>query len=350
MKVKDILQFEVSVFEPIENTGSNAKMKVLRMYDTILIGDRYINQIENLRRFSSKQTIADENQYRQLKKQLPVWTSSCLCGNGTKDIVKYHNVLCIDIDQQDNVGMDPEQAKQDLMKLPSVFFASLSVGGKGVFALMGLSGSDDFKERFNSVKEYVFKKTGYVIDINCCNPNRLRIISYDKDFIFKDLDSELVLYPNKKSDSQKSTCKPVLEISLPKKKSKYDEVDLLNDDKFCICCANYCINRLGMKTTDYTNWLSNIGSLSSLGFEGEQLAIDLSRQSRGYTGDEDVIKTMNRLSDNQRNRQYLTRYFKLCKDNLGKYWISEIKKIYELEDHIQETNDINFEKHNLMNL
>jgi hypothetical protein len=350
MKVKDILQFEVSVFETIENTGSNAKMKVLRMFDTILLGNQYINQIENLRRFAGKQTIAEENQYKQLKKHLPVWTVSCLCGNGTRDICKYHNVLCIDIDQQDNVGMDPEQAKQDLMKLPSIFFASLSVGGKGVFALMGLSGSDDFKERFNSVKEYVFKKTGYIIDKSCCNPNRLRIISYDNDFIFKDLDSELVLYPNKKSENQESIYKPVIEISLPKKKSIYDEVDLLNDDKFCISCANYCINRLGMQTTDYTNWLSNIGSLSCLGYDGEQLAIDLSRQSRGYTGDEDVVKTMKRLSDNQRNRQYLTRYFKLCKDSLGKYWIQEIKKMYDLEDQISEIDGINFENHSLINL
>jgi hypothetical protein len=124
MKVKDILQFEVSVFETIENTGSNAKMKVLRMFDTILLGNQYINQIENLRRFAGKQTIAEENQYKQLKKRLPVWTVSCLCGNGTRDICKYHNVLCIDIDQQDNVGMDPEQAKQDLMKLPSIFFVN----------------------------------------------------------------------------------------------------------------------------------------------------------------------------------------------------------------------------------
>ena len=86
MKVKDILQFEVSVFETIENTGSNANMKVLRMFDTILLGNQYINQIENLRRFADKQTIAEENQYKQLKKHLPVWTVSCLCGNGTRDI------------------------------------------------------------------------------------------------------------------------------------------------------------------------------------------------------------------------------------------------------------------------
>ena len=350
MKIRDIMNLQVSVFETIENTGSNAKMSVLRMFDAILLGNQYINQIANLRRLSGKQTIAEENQYKQLKKQLPVWTASCLCGNGTKDIVNYHNVLCIDIDQQDNEGMDPEQAKQDLMNLPSVFFASLSVGGRGVFALMGLSGTDDFKERYESVKEYVFKNTGYIIDKSCCNQNRLRIVSYDKDFIFKDLDSELILYPNKKSIKTESQYKSLIDISLPKRKSKFEEVDLLSDDQFCISCARYCIDRLGFKTTDYTNWLSNIGSLSCLGYDGEELAIQLSRQSRGYKSDEDVVKTLKRLSDNQRNRQYLTRYFKLCKESLGKYWIQEIKKMYEHNDHTDKTDRINFDNHSLMNL
>ena len=348
MKVRDILNLEVSVFETLESTGNKSKMKVLKISDTILLGNQYIQKIENLRRFSGKQTSSDEIHYKQLKKQLPVWTTSCLCGNGTKDIITYHNILCIDIDQHDNEGMDPEIVKNELIKLPSVFFTSLSVGGKGVFGLIGLSGSDDFKERFNSVKEYIYKKTGYVIDKSCCNPNRLRIISYDKDFIFKDLDSELVLYPNKKSDVQESIYKPVLKISLPRKKSKYDEDDLINDDKFCISCVDYCINRLGLKTTDYTNWLSHIGSLSCLGPKGEELGLQLSRQSRGYQSDEDVLKTMKRLPDRVQNRQYLTRYFKLCKENLGKYWITEIKKMYELYDNTQ--NEINFENHSYINL
>jgi hypothetical protein len=129
-----------------------------------------------------------------------------------------------------------------------------------------------------------------------------------------------------------------------------DTSRLLNDDKFCISCANYCINRLGMQTTDYTNWLSNIGSLSCLGYDGEELAIQLSRQSRGYKSDEDVLKTLKRLSDNQRNRQYLTRYFKMCKESLGKYWIQEIKKMYEQNNHTYKTDQINFDNHSLINL
>lgn len=350
MKVRELLNSEVSVFGTVENTGSSAKMAVSKLSDVLMLGDRYVNQIEDLRRFAGRETADIEKQYKERKSKLPVFTSSCLCGNGAKDIVTVHNILCIDIDFQDNEGMDAEQAKERLIQLPSVFYTSLSVGGKGVFALIGLSGSEDFKERFNSVKEYIYKKTGYVIDKSCCNPNRLRFISYDSNCLFKDLDSELVLYPNKKSEVQQSSYKPLIDISLPKQKSKYDEVDLLNDDKFCIACADYCINRLGLKTTDYTNWISHIGSLTTLGIEGERLAIQLSQQSKGYKSDNDVLKTMRSLSVKGNQRQFITRYFKMCKERLGKYWIAEIKKLYELDDNTQKLNEINFENHTFENL
>ena len=329
MKVKDFFNMKVSVFETVTNTNNNIKMKVLRMSDAILLGHNYINNIEYLRQFSDKETVEKENMYKQYKSTLPVWTTSCLCGNGVKDILTLHNVLCIDIDFQDNEGMDVEKVKEDLIKLPSVFYVSLSVGGRGVFGLMGLSGSDDFKERFNSVREYIFRSTGYVIDKSCSNPNRLRFISYDENPIFKDFESEIVLYPNKKSDKPDTLYRPLIDITLPKKHNSSNDLELLENDQFCIDCADYCINRLGYRTEDYSNWLSHIGSLSSLGIEGEQLAIQLSRQSRGYKNDNDVMKTIKLLSSKPNNRQYLTRYFKMCKESLGKNWINEVKEIYK---------------------
>lgn len=330
MTVKELLELKVSVFETFENTKNNTNMAILRIYDAIRLGWQYTKQIDECRKFAGKETIEIENHYKQLKSRLPVWTTSCLCGNGTKDVVSTHNVLCIDIDMQDNIGMDVEKAKDELMKIPSIFFVSVSVGGRGVFALMGLSGSDDFKERFNSVQEYILKTTGYVIDKSCCNTNRLRIISYDDNCRFKDVNSELVLFPNKKFDKH-NQYKPVIDIVLPSKKSKYNDIDLLDDDKFCVSCADYCINHLNYHTTDYVNWLSNIGSLGCLGYEGQQLAIQLSRQSKGYKDDADVVRTMKHLSGKSSNRQYLTRYFKMCKENLGKHWIMDIKKIYKIE-------------------
>ena len=40
----------------------------------------------------------------------------------------------------------------------------------------------------------------------------------------------------------------------------------------------------------------------------------------------------------------------MCKERLGKYWIAEIKKLYELDDNTQENKEINFDNHTYENL
>lgn len=330
-----MLKHKVSVFKSCVHTNSNKYMEEMSIYDVLVMGMKYKIPIEELRKYSGKETEEIEKIYKNYKKQFPVWTPSCLCNNGSKDIVEIYNIICIDIDLQDNPDMDPEKVKEELIKLPSIFYTSLSIGGKGVFGLMGLSGNDSFKERFDSVRNYILKETGYVIDKSCCNPNRLRIISYDENPIFKSFESELVPYNGKVSkvlETKESIYKPLYSFSLPKRNIKRnDYTDLLNDDKFCIICSDYCINKLMIQTTDYSNWLSHLGSLSTLGYEGQELGIQLSRQSPKYQSDEDVIRTMNTLLNKGNQRQYLTRYFRMCKENLGKNWIQELKKLYNVQ-------------------
>lgn len=332
MKVIDLLSLKVSMFKSCKHTLKDTYKKDFRIGQVLMMGSEYVDKINHLRQFSGKETEEIESKYKELKSQLPVFTMSCLCGNnGSSDIVQTHNVICLDIDLQDNPDMDPELAKEKLIKLPSVFYVSLSVGGKGIFGLMGLTGSDSFKERFNSVKEYVYKQTGLVVDKVCSNPNRLRFVSYDENPVFKDFDSEIVLYQGMKSDNPSSMYKPILNLSLPKKKYSNDFDDLLDDDKFCVICSDYCINRLGFKTQEYSNWLSHMGCLSTLGVDGERLGVELSRQSPNYKSDEEVIKIMRTLSKKSGQRKYLTRYFKMCKESLGKNWIRDLKKMYEIK-------------------
>lgn len=331
MKVFELLKSEVSVFKSCMHTNNNTNMIVKSIGDVLLSGEQFKSEIEELRKYSNKETAEIEKIYKLKKEQFPVWTPTCLCGNGAKDILKVHNIICIDIDLKDNPNMDSEKAKNDLIKLPPVFYASLSIGGKGIFCLMGLSGSDSFRERFEAVKRYIHKETGYVIDKSCSNPNRLRIISYDENPVFKDLNSEIVLFPGKVVEN--TTYKPLYGFSLPKraKTKQNDFTELLDDDKFCEICADYCINRLGIQTTDYTNWLSHMGALSTLGLEGRTLAVQLSRQSPNFKSEEDVTKTIRALSKKSGQRQYLTRYFRLCKESLGGCWIQKIKEMYDYQ-------------------
>ena len=67
-----------------------------------------------------------------------------------------------------------------------------------------------------------------------------------------------------------------------------------------------------------------------------------------FSGKKDVVYRMLTVKGNQ--RQFITRYFKMCKERLGKYWIAEIKKLYELDENTKKSDEINFENHIYENL
>ena len=325
MKPEELHMMNVSVFGTSKDSGNARKMTIMPLYKALSMGCDHIATIDRLRLYAGKETPEIEGIYKQLKGQLPVFTPSCKCGNGTTDVVEVYPILCLDIDFKDNPGMDIEKAKYDLINLPSVFYVSLSVGGKGLFALMALSGTDDFKARFNAAREYVLKTTGYTIDRSCSNVNRLRIISYDEDVMYKK--GVVYPFPAKKDDASEPIYKPL--ITLPQKSHKMEE-NLLDNDKFCIAAADYCINHLGIKTGDYADWLSHMGALSTLGMDGESLAQQLSVQSPNYKDSDDVHKTIISTKGKRNHREYLLRYFKMCKDYLGRDWIKVLKARYEL--------------------
>lgn len=342
INVKKLLLTDVSVFKTLNMVTPSCDMKVLPLYTVLKLGDTLCkDKIEECRKYSKKETPDIERMYKDLKSHLPVFTTSCLCRNGVKNVVRINNILCLDIDEQDNKGMDPEKVKRDLLEIPSVFYTSLSVGGHGVFGLMYIdmdldpnSIKDDFKEMYKCVQDYIYTTTGYVIDRQCNNVNRVRIVSTDDNPLCKNPDESIEMFTWVKSNIENegviiSTPKlrDINDFTLPERKRNQEFLDLLDDDDFCVSCVNYCIDRLGLQTTDYQDWISHLGSLTSLGSKGEFLGIKLSQQSPKYTSDDDVIKTMKSLSQREGQRQFLLRYFKMCKDSLGPGWIQEINKL-----------------------
>ena len=77
-------------------------------------------------------------------------------------------------------------------------------------------------------------------------------------------------------------------------------------------------------------WIQDLGLLKLFGCEGEQLALQLSRQSQGYVSDVDVLRTLHKGGLNSQ-RERMSKFFKMCKDTLGKGWIYKIKEMYKLE-------------------
>ena len=345
MNLKELLLTDVSVFKTLNKVTPNCRMEVFPLYTVLKLGDTlYKNEIEECRKYSKKETPDIEKMYKELKSSLPVFTTSCLCHKGVKDVVRINNILCLDIDEQDNKGMDPEKVKRDLLEIPSVFYTSLSVGGHGVFGLMYIdmdldtnTFKDDFKEMYKCVQDYIYITTGYVIDRQCNNVNRVRIVSTDDNPLYKNPDESIEIFTwgktnveNKYLTKLTPKFRDINDFTLPERKRNQEFIDLLDDDDFCVSCVNYCIDRLGLQTTDYLNWISHLGSLTSLGMEGELLGIKLSQQSPNYTSDDDVKRTMKSLSGKGCQRHFLLRYFKMCKESIGKDWIQIIKNNFKI--------------------
>lgn len=103
---------------------------------------------------------------------------------------------------------------------------------------------------------------------------------------------------------------------------------LLDSDKFCYMSAWTAIIRFGFIVNDEKEWFVAVSPLTTLSEKvGLDLALKLSRNSPGYVSDDDVKRKYNDIiKSNKSNRKYFLRYFKYCKDKMGKDWVSQIQR------------------------
>lgn len=121
----------------------------------------------------------DEGKQKALKKKLECVTTSCICGRNKSEIQGYNNIICLDIDAQDNTAITTEQIHNIITQCPYIIYAVKSCRGKGYLALIQLDGTEqDFKPHFNALQVY-FKARGITIDKACNNINRLRYVTID---------------------------------------------------------------------------------------------------------------------------------------------------------------------------
>lgn len=318
MTVKQLLDAKIQVFNTVND---NSPATVMSTRDALSYGFKYKPLINKARSLY----FADSNSYRETKNRMFAWLPSTLIKDNKSNIVHTYPILCIDIDGKDNPDMDLEEAKQQIFSLPFVYYVGLSIGGNGFFALAYIDDILYFEEQFNAMKDYIFNKFNLKIDAQCKNPNRLRYISYDENPLIKDEDTVIPPFTDIKFEI-KVTYTPSLFSQ-----NKTNTEDLINDDRFCISVLDYCINKLCYQTGKRSEgWIQDLGLFKLFGSEGEQLALQLSRQSQGYVSDMDVLNTMHKGRLNSR-RERMSKFFKMCKDHLGKGWIYKIKELYGLE-------------------
>lgn len=319
MTVKSLLDIKIQMF----NTYSeNVPSQIMSIRDILSYGLKYKPLIDKARTLYW----TDKNGYKSIKDRMFVWMPSAVTGTNKSDTRHIYPILCIDIDGKDNPEMDIERAKADIFSLPFVYYVGLSIGGNGFFALAYIDDPLYFEEQFAAMEDYIMDKFGLKIDSQCKNPNRLRYVSYDDNPLIKD-ESQMVSPFTSVKFKTTIQYKPISTTLFGHSGSSDD---LINDDRFCILVLDYCINKLHYQTGKRTEgWIQDLGLLKLFGCEGEQLALQLSRQSQGYISDADVLHTLHKGGLKSR-RELMTKFFGMCKNYLGKGWIYKIKEEYNL--------------------
>jgi virE domain protein len=150
------------------------------LYNAIITGRICKKEIEAVRSIDRSK---DEIAYKQAKSKVLSFTPSCVCASTTaKEIKQINPLIAVDIDAKDNEGVSIEEMRKKINSLPFVMYSSLSVGGKGMYALIYIldENKNDFKAVFKALEED-FKALGLTLDGSCVNVNRERYMSYDDD-------------------------------------------------------------------------------------------------------------------------------------------------------------------------
>lgn len=160
--------------------GEHKVLNTNSLYNAIAMGSICKEEIEAVRMIDRT---THETEYKKAKAKVLSFTPSCLCtiGGTAKDVECVNALIAVDLDEKDNKGLSIEEMRTKINSLPFVMYSSLSVGGKGMYALISIKeeNKNDFKAVFNALNED-FKALGLTLDSSCVNVNRERYMSYDK--------------------------------------------------------------------------------------------------------------------------------------------------------------------------
>lgn len=184
--------------------------------DTITIQDA-LTKAESIQ---DKQTelrkLTDKTEMQKYKRNnFPAFAPSVTFtkdGTSKENVKQMNPIICIDVDGQDNGYMSTVEMKQIVSKMDSVFYAQESASGKGIFCLIQIENTNQFKGHFNALQE-AFKANGLIIDEQCSDINRKRFVAYDpmpyinrSAVIYKDTKENIIQPINQNTTTSQFYC------------------------------------------------------------------------------------------------------------------------------------------------
>ena len=271
-------------------------LEISSLYNAIKTGRKHKEEIEAVRNIDRSK---DEIAYKKAKEKVLSFTPSCVCkGETAKEVEHVNNLIAIDLDAKDNEGVTLEEMRKRVNSLPFVMYSSLSVGGRGMYALIPIldENKNDFKAVFKSLEED-FIKLGLKLDSSCINVNRERYMSVDDKEYWND---KAEIYTRKINIPTQVNKQPLqgLEINANKPLTAKDKqkVDLMIED---IKENRLQLSKNHKDTLGLANAIANIW-----GENGRELFHLIRSQREGY----DEYKTDKTFDDMLYNNEDNERY------------------------------------------
>lgn len=240
-----------------------------------LMSTRHKERIMRLRTLSTK-----EERDRE-KLRLPLATVSGLFSptRSAANMVEHSGFICIDIDAKDNPGVrSMEEVREVLVRRSEVAFASLSVSGTGMFAVIPLERPKLHLQHFRRL-EQEYKDLGIVIDKACSDVCRLRCVSYDAHAYINEGATPFARYTVEEM--------PQMNRPTPRRENN----DLRKVERCCNIIREHRIDITG----GYEDWLAVGSALASLGEEGRYYFHLVSSMNDQYSSAETDRKFTNLL-------------------------------------------------------
>lgn len=221
---------------------------------------------------------SDPDERAELKRQLPLVTVSGLFRPTRKveHLVAHSGLICLDIDGKDNPNIDIEEMRAILQERSDVAYASLSAGGKGMFAILPIAYPHQHLAQFMALEDEFLQLYGIRLDRACKDVTRLRAASYD-DRAYINPDARPYTGVSLEHDRCPRGDHERMHFSLTPDQmgSQYDRA---------VRCVEK-IEQYGIDITgNYSEWFRIGMSLASLGdAKGRPLFHAVSRQYNGYT-------------------------------------------------------------------
>ena len=151
----------------------------ITLSEFLQLGKQHLNTIDQLRSCTEKAA-----RDRIKRSQLPAATISAVLSTREssqpleKRIICYNPLLTLDFDNLPDI----EEAKRILATLPYIYYAGLSVSGRGLFAIIPIAAQDhtQHKTYFHALEKEM-QTLGLTIDKACKDVTRLRVVSYDEN-------------------------------------------------------------------------------------------------------------------------------------------------------------------------